>query len=251
MDLLVRKIKEIEMPDDMRKRIAENCYKEIELRNPVKDTISEEKIVSRNRKSNAKIEKKRNEIKMSIEKCDRSKRGVTRMKVKKENNVWKKQLPFAAALALCVCITGATSLAATGKLQGYFKDITNWNGAITGTTYEQATDEIIVSIGEVTEEISILITIEDSEKPPYRESELFGIGNYRIEDMSGNIIVSESSFAERTSFTSQMSLKVPLEQISNGKYKLIIEQFISEKKADQPLRINGNWECEFEYNSGI
>ena len=204
MDSLFKEVKKIEMPDDMRERILEKCYKES------------------------------NEIKVNKEAEMRSK-----------NKFFKRPLTVAATLILCVCVTGVTVLAATEKLQGFFKDITNWNGAITGTTYEQATEEIIVSIGEVTEEISILVTIENSEKPPYSESELFGIGSYRIEDMSGKVIVSENSFAERTPFTSQMSLKVPLEQILNGKYKLIIEQFISVKKADQPLRINGIWEADF------
>lgn len=204
MDSLVKEVKKIEMPDDMRERILEKCYKES------------------------------SEIKVN--------KGA---EMRSKNKFFKQPLTVAATLVLCVCVTGVTALAATEKLQGFFKDITKWNGAITGTTYEQATDEIIVSIGEVTEEISILVTIENSEKPPYRESELFGIGSYRIEDMSGNIIVSESSFQKRTMFERKMSLKVPLNQISSGKYKLVIEQFVSEKKADQPLRINGIWEADF------
>lgn len=201
MDLLTKKIKEIELPDDMRKRIIRNC----------------------------------------------SDIGEAGMKVRKANNIWKKQLPIAAALVLCVCITGVTALAATGKLEGVFKDIKNWNGAIVGTSYEQATGEITVNIEEAGDELGILVSIINPEKPPYSESELFGIQSYRIEDMSGNVIVKERSLEERTAFSSQMSLNIPLNEISNGKYKLIIEQFISEKKADQPLIIYGNWECAFEY----
>lgn len=201
MDLLAKKIKEIEMPDDMRKRIIRNC-------------------------------------------SDIREAG---MKAGKTYNIWKKQLPLTAALVLCVCITGVTALAATGKLEGFFKDVKNWNGAIVGTSYEQATEEIAVSIGGVGEELSILVLIINPEKPPYSESELFGIQSYRIEDMSGNVIAKENSLEERITFSSQMSLNIPLNEISNGRYKLIIEQFISEKKADQPLVIHGNWECAFEY----
>lgn len=46
--------------------------------------------------------------------------------------MWKKQLSMTAALVLCVCITGVTALIANGKLQGIFKDITNWKGAVVG-----------------------------------------------------------------------------------------------------------------------
>lgn len=217
MNLLAEKVKEIEMPNDMRKRIIQKCNQEIELKN--------------------------------YEKNIKSKKGVTGMKVRRENKFLKKQLPMTAALVLGICITGVTALAATGKLEGFFKDIKNWNGAIVGTSYEQATEEIAVSIEEAGEELSVLVTIINLENPPYSESELFGIGSYRIEDMSGNAIIKESSNEERVMFDNQMSFKIPLVQISSGKYKLVIEQFISEKKADQPLVISGLWECEFEYDN--
>lgn len=230
MDLLAKKIKEIEMPDDMRKRIVKKCNEEIRDMKRVERNNQEEMKNYKERMTNKNMQKR------VIEKPGRI-----------ENKFWKKQLQIAAALVLCVCITGVTALAATGKLEGYFKDITNWNGAIVGTSYEQATEEIAVSIDEAGEELNIFVTIKEPEKPPYMDSELFGIGSYRIEDMSGNVIISESSFGERTAFVSQMSIKIPLSDIPNGEYKLVIEQFVSEKKADQPLVIHGNWECEFVY----
>jgi len=234
MDLLAKKIKEIEMPDDMRKRIVKKCNEEI------RDMKRVESVDVTNNQKEIKDYKERianrNMQKRTVEKTGR-----------KENKFWKKQLQAAAALVLCVCITGVTALAATGKLEGYFKDITNWNGAIVGISYEQATEEIAVSIDETGEELNVFVTIKEPEKLPYKDSELFGIGSYRIEDMSGNVIISESSFGERTAFVSQMSIKIPLSDIPNGEYKLVIEQFVSEKKADQPLVIHGNWECEFVY----
>lgn len=206
MDLLTKKMKEIEMPDEMRKRIIANCF----------DALNKERNT-----------------------------GETRMR--RINNRWKKSLPIAAALVLGVCITGVTAMAATGKLEGFFKDIKNWNGAVVGTAYEQATEEIAVSIKEVTNELIVLVTIEEPEKPPYLYSELFGIVSYKIEDMEGNVVLNEEAFGERVNFSNQMSLEIPLNQIPSGEYKLVIEQFISEKKADQPLKISGNWECEFKY----
>ena len=65
--------------------------------------------------------------------------------------------------------------------------------------------------------------------------------------MEGNVVLNEEAFGERVNFSNQMSLEIPLNQIPSGEYKLVIKQFISEKKADQPLRISGNWECEFKY----
>jgi len=231
MDLLTKKIKEIEMPDDMRERIIRNCSQIAESQNESKSILEDK--MSRIRNTDTSNKKKNT--------------GETRMKARRVNNRWKKSLPMAAALVLCVCITGVTAMAAAGKLEGFFKDIKRWDGSVVGTAYEQATEEIAVSIKEVTNELIVLVTIEEPEKPPYSESELFGIASYKIEDMSGNIVLSEEAFGERVSFNNQMFLEIPLNQIPSGEYKLVIEQFMSEKKADQPLRISGNWECEFKY----
>ena len=227
MDLLTKKIKEIKMSDDMRKRIMKKCYDKMNHNIMMKNELK------RDIRTNDKMEKE-------MEK--------TKMNRKSKNKYIKHPMTAAAALVLCVCITGVTAMAAAGKLEGFFKDIKRWDGAVVGTSYEQATEEIAVSIEMATdEELDILVIIEEPAKPPYSESELFGIASYKIEDMSGNIVLSEEAFGERVSFNNQMSLEIPLNQIPSGEYKLVIKQFISEKKADQPLRISGNWECEFKY----
>ena len=229
MDLLTKKTKEIEMPDDMRERIIRNCSQIAESQNESKSILEDK--MSRIRNTDTSNKKKNT--------------GEARMR--KVNNRWKKSLPMVAALVLCVCITGVTAMAAAGKLEGFFKDIKRWDKAVVGTSYEQATDEITVNIEEAAEELSILVIIKEPDNIAYVFSEQFGINSYKIEDMSGKVIINESSCQERTTFNNQMSFNIPLNQIESGKYKLVIEQFVSEKKADQPLIINGNWECEFEF----
>lgn len=229
MDLLTKKTKEIEMPDDMRERIIRNCSQIAESQNESKSILEDK--MSRIRNTDTSNKKKNT--------------GEARMR--KVNNRWKKSLPMVAALVLCVCITGVTAMAAAGKLEGFFKDIKRWDKAVVGTSYEQATDEITVSIEEAEEELSVLVIIKEPDNIPYVYSEQFGINSYKIEDMSGKVIINESSYQERTTFNHQMSFNIPLNRIESGKYKLVIEQFVSEKKADQPLIINGNWECEFEF----
>ena len=96
-------------------------------------------------------------------------------------------------------------------------------------------------------ELSVIITIVNPEKLPYKESELFGIKSYRIEDMSGKSVVKDCASDMVSMSREQMIIKLPLENLENGTYKLVIEEFVSEKKADQPLIISGNWECGFEF----
>ena len=72
---------------------------------------------------------------------------------------------------------GVTTLAATGKLEGFFKDIKRWDGAIVGTSYEQATDEIDVSVIEGYSEMTtdnnfvvLTIKIVNNSGEPYNVS---------------------------------------------------------------------------------
>ncbi len=203
MNLLLKKIEEIEMPAEMRERILENV------------------------------------IKPETEK--------NKMKRRKENNFFKKMASIAATLVLCAGLTGITALAATGKLQEFFKDIKNWNGAVIGTTYEQATEEISISIEENGNGLSVLVTMVNPEEPPYIYFEEFGIASYKIEDMSGEVVISDSSTSMVPIDNGQVSVKIPLDNISRGNYKLIIDTFVGGAKADQPLEVNGIWSCEFIY----
>lgn len=38
---------------------------------------------------------------------------------------------------------------------------------------------------------------------------------------------------------------IPTDTLVPGEYKLIVDEFVGEKKADQPLVMSGNWECKF------
>ena len=40
-------------------------------------------------------------------------------------------------------------------------------------------------------------------------------------------------------------MTISLDGVDNGDYKLVISFFIGSKKADQPLKISGNWKCDF------
>ena len=41
------------------------------------------------------------------------------------------------------------------------------------------------------------------------------------------------------------NIKLSIENIPNGDYKLQITEIVGNKKADQPLTLYGIWECEF------
>ena len=166
------------------------------------------------------------------------------MNNRKNTSFFRKPAAVFVALAVCLSLS-VTALAATGVLQGFFRDITNHSGAIVGTSYEQATDEIDMDITVDGDELTVLATFVDPNKFPYRESQLLGIADYRIMDAEGNVVQEGATDKFTPVANGQASIVLELNELATGSYKLIVTAFVSEKKADQPLNINGNWECEF------
>lgn len=193
---------EITMPEEMKRRIAHNCKKQIV------NTMEEHTMNNR-----------------------------------KNNSFFRKPAAVFAVLAVCLSLS-VTALAATGVLQGFFRDITNYSGAIIGTSYEQASDEINMDVTVNGDEMTVRATFADPQMAPYVYAERLGIAQYRIVDGNGKI-VKEGSVESTEVINGQAAVSINLNDVDDGSYRLIVTAFVSEKKADQPLNINGNWECEF------
>ena len=193
---------EITMPEEMKRRIAHNCRKQI------LNTMEEHTMNNR-----------------------------------KNNSFFRKPAAVFAVLAVCLSLS-VTALAATGVLQGFFRDITNYSGAIIGTSYEQASDEINMDVTVNGDEMTVRATFADPQMAPYVYAERLGIAQYRIVDGNGKI-VKEGSVESTEVINGQAAVSINLNDVDDGSYRLIVTAFVSEKKADQPLNINGVWECEF------
>lgn len=195
--------KQITMPEEMKRRIANNCKKQIV------NTVEEHT-----------------------------------MNHRKNVSFFKKPAAVFAALAICLSLS-VTALAATGVLQGFFRDITNHSGAIVGTSYEQATDEIAVDVTVNGNELTVLATFVDPNKFPYSEAELLGIADYQIVYAEGKVVQEGKTYKSTPVANGQAPIIIEIDDLDAGSYKLIVNTFVSEKKADQPLNISGTWECEF------
>lgn len=165
------------------------------------------------------------------------------MNHRKNVSFFKKPAAVFAALAICLSIS-VTALAATGTLKGFFRDITNWQGAVVGTSYEQATDEIDVNVTANGEKLTVLATFADPQIFPYREVEKLGIAEYCIVDTNGKT-VSEGAAESVEVVNGCAAVCIQLDDLDSGSYRLMIRAFVGSKKAEQPLNINGNWECKF------
>lgn len=169
---------------------------------------------------------------------------------KKEENkmkkIFKKPISIMVAVIACICLS-VTALAASGQLDGFLEDIKNWNGAITGQVYKQATEEIKVNVAANDNQLVVNAEFVKVDKPPYNVQEFLQIGAYKILDSNGKVVI-EGNTSEAAEITDGFAeMKINTEGLESGSYTLVISSFVGSKKAEQPLDIFGNWVCEFEY----
>ncbi len=132
---------------------------------------------------------------------------------------------------------------------GYFEDVTAWNGSVIGTTYENATDEIHFTLEAMeAEEATVSMTVKfvDLQKLPYSIIEELSIPKYTILDQSG-AVVAEGSADYRAVDREQGEtvFEIPLADLEKGDYRIKMEALEGKKKAEQPIPISGTWECGF------
>ncbi len=178
-----------------------------------------------------------------IKKCtaELCKREENKMK-----KIFKKPVAIVAAVVACICLS-VTALAASGQLDGFLENITNWNGAITGEVYKQATEEIKVNVASADNQLIVTTEFVKSDKPPYSAQDFLQIGAYKILDSNGNVVI-EGNTSEAIEITDGFAeMKIDTDELESGSYTLVISSFIGSKKAEQPLDIFGNWVCEFEW----
>ena len=157
----------------------------------------------------------------------------------------KKSMAAVGALAICVCVTSVTALAATGKLQGFFKDVLRWDGAVIGTTYEQATEEVELEIIEAADDLVVELFMVNPKNVPYSTFEMFGVERYKIVDMSGKTVAESKEAVMEEIIEGKVVIHIPLTDVTEGKYKLVVSEMTGSSKADQPLVLSGNWEAAF------
>ena len=169
---------------------------------------------------------------------------------KKEENkmkkIFKKPVAIVIAVVACICLS-VTSLAASGQLDGFLENITNWNGAITGEVYKQATEEIKVTVTAMETQLVVNTEFVKADKPPYSAQEFLQIGVYKILDSNGNVVIDGNTSEAAEIINGVAQIKIDTDELEGGIYTLVISSFVGSKKAEQPLDIFGNWVCEFEY----
>ena len=167
----------------------------------------------------------------------------------------KRTLAIAAVLALCLVTVCMTPLA--NSIRGFFSDIIRFDGAITGTKYENATNDIKVDVLEVTSEngnviIPLELSFENLTEAPFPYIQEVAVSEYKIVDSNNKEIIKTKVSAEDgdkgTVSDGKVLVNLSLNDAklkSGEKYTIIIEKMYGLSKADAPLHIAGTWKCSF------
>ena len=155
----------------------------------------------------------------------------------------KRPAVIAAVIAACICLCAAG--AAVGNA-GFFRDIVRADGAVIGTAYEQATEEIAVSAQTEGDVLQVEAIFLAPDRAPYREIDALRIGVWKITDDSGSVAAEGRNTVAADITGGGAAFEIPLTELESGAYALRIDAFTGESKADQPLGITGAWECAFE-----
>lgn len=169
---------------------------------------------------------------------------------------FKRPAVAIVAVVLCLCLAVGAGAAISG---GAFKDVTDWRGAVTGTEYLNASDEIIVDAKAENGVLSINAEFEKANEAPYSFLEELGIAAYTITDKNGNEpdaatytvtdkygnVLKEGEMQMVPIENGCAEFEVSLSGFSKGDYVLKIDTFVGGAKAEQPLPIKGDWVVEF------
>lgn len=194
------------------------------------------------------LKKSVEEIKMTDETKQRIINNI-RLKTgdKEENNMkntninFKRILPIAAIIVICAFSVGAGVI---HHLRG-FADVTK-NGAVVDTVFYED-PEMIELEAEVCDDLVVTANMLDYQNAPYLYLEQIESMYYYICNIENpDAILEKGRVASTSDFENgKVSFAVPLENILEGEYVLVAEEFVGTKKADQPLPIRGTWTCPF------
>ena len=167
----------------------------------------------------------------------------------------KRTLAIAAVLALCLVTVCMTPLA--NSIRGFFSDIIRFDGAITGTQYENATNDIKVDVLDVTSEngnviIPLELSFENPTEAPFPYIQEVAVSEYKIVDSNNKDIIKTKVSAEDgekgTINNGKVLVNLSLNDAklkSGEEYTIVIDKMYGLAKVDAPLHITGTWRCNF------
>lgn len=162
----------------------------------------------------------------------------------------KKMIAAAAAVVLAVGVFAGSNTALAKDIRGYFSDVFRFDGAVVGTEYNDATQEILFSElscrtdGEA-ESFGLRVTFKNSTEAPFRFIEELSMHDVTITDGDGREVCTIADTEPVPVVDGSVYIILPADLSSHETYTLRCTTLRGHAKAEAPLDIHGTWECSF------
>lgn len=161
----------------------------------------------------------------------------------------KKTIAAAATLVLAIGLFAGSSTALAKDFRGFFSDVFRFDGAVVGTEYHNATEEVTFNQlpirGEKLSEIGVQVAFVYPEEAPYAYIEELSMQDVTITDAAGSEVWSLDE-TEPVPIRDGAAHFILSADLSSGKtYTLHCPMLQGHAKAEQPLPMSGTWELTF------
>ena len=157
----------------------------------------------------------------------------------------KKIVAAVAALVLTVSILGRGAVFAD-SIRGFFSDVTRFDGAVVGTEYHNATEEIAVTASADDHSIIVNAQFLYPKDAPYAFISEISLEKITLTDGSGSILMQFEKSSATSISNGEAQVSIPLDGRTldaNEEYILYFDTVVGHAKAEQPLPMDGNWSC--------
>lgn len=167
----------------------------------------------------------------------------------KNMSMFKRMGMIAAVVSICLI-----TVVAANPEKGFFKDVARFDGAIVGTEYLNAQNEVTFKvikneIEEGSDTFELEVEFLNKDVAPFKYIQELAIPEYIVIDENGKEILNVENSLENAAKAKvedgRVSLKLSKPQTANEKLFIEIENIYGLAKAEQPLKISGGWKLKF------
>lgn len=160
----------------------------------------------------------------------------------------KSTVAAAVALVLTFGLLTAGAVTYADSIRGAFSDVTRFDGAVVGTEYHNATEEIEVTAEAVGDTVTVNTRFLYPADAPYAYITELSLRNVTLIDSSGTKLLSIDETEIIPINNGTVSVAIPVGSLTlspDMEYTLTFDTAVGHAKADQPLPMSGNWSCSF------
>lgn len=158
----------------------------------------------------------------------------------------KNTVAAAVALVLTFGLLTAGAVTYADSIRGAFSDVTRFDGAVVGTEYHNATEEIEVTAEANGDAVTVNARFLYPADAPYAFITELSLQNVTLTDSSGAKLLSVEETEQANINSGSATVRIPLGTVSlspDAEYTLTFDTAVGHAKAEQPLPMSGNWSC--------